>query len=161
MNPLTVQTVYSTWKDAPIFTKLNSHTVLKWQKWHVWGWHDELQAKELENFLEDKSAWVLGTVKVSWQWHFDVSCSVTEEIWLIKPEWLIYLQTFVTDHWPSTANTIKWIRQNFSHFPLNHSVFHASAWMITAADVSVWGSFSTPVVCYRRKWMTIIKRNFR
>lgn len=46
------------------------------------------------------------------------------------------------------ANTIKWIRQNISHFPVNHSVFHASAWMITATDVSVQGNFSTSVVCY-------------
>lgn len=46
------------------------------------------------------------------------------------------------------ANTIKWIRQNISHFPVNHSVFRASAWMITAADVSVQGNFSTSLVCY-------------
>lgn len=35
----------------------------------------------------------------------------------------------------------------FSHFPLNHSVLHTSAWMITPVDVSVWEMYlSTPMV---------------
>lgn len=64
VNPLTVHPVCSTWTDDTMFVKLHSHTVLRRLR-------DDTSEVEMvssykrKTFQSDKSARVLGTVRVS------------------------------------------------------------------------------------------------